>query len=265
MSHVLDKICATTAIHVEERKITTPLDEIKLRLKESEKPRGFINALRRKQNANQTALIAEVKKASPSKGLIRADFNPALIARDYEAAGAACLSVLTDVAYFQGHDDYLIEVKKAVNLPVLRKDFMVDAYQIYESRMLGADCILLIVAALSDQNMREFYDIAIDLGMDVLVEVHDFLELERAIKINPAMIGVNNRNLKTLDVNIQTSHSLAKDIPSACVKVAESGIGKHEDILALQQSGYNTFLVGESLMRQNDIQNATRNLLGYQL
>lgn len=259
---ILQKICATTSGVVKDRKSMRPLDDIKERIKDTPPPRGFIKALQDKAVSGQPALIAEVKKASPSKGIIRADFDPVEIAQIYENAGASCLSVLTDEAYFQGHDDYLLAVRKAVRLPVLRKDFMVDRYQIYESRALGADCILLIVAALDDSQLFDLHALSLELGMDALIEVHDAEELERAKALKPHMIGVNNRNLKTLEVDINTSRLLAPSIPDNCAKVAESGLSGNAEILDLQHCGYHAFLVGESLMRHDDIGQATRALLG---
>lgn len=262
MNDILQKICATTSGVVQSRKQKLSLQDIKARIPDAEPPRGYIKALRSTAATGKPALIAEVKKASPSKGLIRADFDPVQIAHIYEQSGATCLSVLTDEAYFQGHDDYLIAVKNAVSLPVLRKDFMLEDYQIYESRMLGADCILLIVAALDDSLLYDLYALSRELGMDALIEVHDAEELERAKALKPAMIGVNNRNLKTLAVDINTSRILAPAIPQDCLKVAESGLSGNTEIKALQESGYAAFLVGESLMRQDDIGAATRALLG---
>lgn len=257
--NTLEEICAKKRLHVEDCKAKTTLADLKARIENQEKPRGFLNALK---SSSGPALIAEVKKASPSKGVIRADFDPVSIAKIYEENGAACLSVLTDSPYFQGHDDYLVAIKKAVRLPLLRKDFMIDEYQIYEARALGADCILIIMAALDDQTVKTLYDLSVSLGMDVLMEVHDLPELERAKTINPMMIGVNNRNLKTLAVDIQTSFNLAPHYPANTFKIAESGIGDHTTILSLRTAGYKGFLVGESLMRQDDIAKATLTLLG---
>lgn len=262
MGDVLTKICTRTRQDLELRVAQRPFDDVVDAAKNASPVRGFIKSLRQKHDAGASALIAEVKKASPSKGLIRTDFNPADIAKAYEVAGAACLSVLTDEPFFQGHADYLIEARNACALPVLRKDFMIDPYQVYEARALGADCILLIVAALEDNLMAELYSLSKNLGMDVLVEVHNKEELDRALAISPEMIGVNNRNLKTLAVDIQTSHELSKHIPADTLKVAESGIYNHGDILKLQGSGFHTFLVGESLMRQDNVETATRALLG---
>lgn len=257
MSHVLDKICANKRLHVHIKKSQVSQDELKKCLNDKGTPRGFINALKSKS----PALIAEVKKASPSKGIIREDFDPVEIAKIYQSSGATCLSVLTDEPYFQGHDDYFTAIRAEVDLPMLRKDFMVDEYQIYESRILGADCVLLIMACLSDTQASEFYSLSTSLGMDVLVEVHDEEELHRALKLKPAMMGVNNRNLKTLDVDLQTGLDLAKEMPADILKVAESGLYNNEDITRFQNAGFTAFLVGESLMRQDDIGKAVQELL----
>lgn len=250
MSSVLQEICDKKALHVKAKKQQTPLAELESIVKKAPAPRGFIQALR---NTKGPALIAEVKKASPSKGLIRADFDPASIARIYEENGASCISVLTDEPYFMGHDEYLKTVKQTVAIPVLRKDFMIDPYQITESRALGADCILIIMAALSNAQAKELYDLANELGMDVLIEVHDADELERASLLSPAMIGVNNRNLKTLDVDVQTSKTLLSQIPTGALKVAESGLSDAQTITDLHAQGYEAFLIGESLMRHENI------------
>ncbi|MCC6597395.1 MAG: indole-3-glycerol phosphate synthase TrpC [Alphaproteobacteria bacterium] len=260
MSGVLEAICERKRIHVEERRNLFPLEDIKALAALQPAPRGFIKALREK-TADGPALITELKKASPSKGLIREDFNPAEIATIYEQSGAACLSVLTDEPYFQGRDEYLKIVRTVSALPVLRKDFMIDPYQIFESRALGADCVLLIMAALRDDLARQLYDFAKDLGMDVLIEVHNEAELDRALALSPEMIGVNNRNLKTLDVDIATSSILAAKIPAEILKIAESGISGHAEIAKLRAEGYAGFLIGESLMRQPDIAGAVRALL----
>lgn len=257
--NTLDKICADKAEHVAYRKSITTLNDMKYRASDMPLPYGFANAIKRKTTP---ALIAEVKKASPSKGLIRADFDPVSIAKIYKDNGATCISVLTDEPYFQGKDEYMVAVKKAVDIPVLRKDFMIDPYQIYESRILGADCILLIMAALDNQMALELYQTARYLNMDVLVEVHNLEELERAARLSPMMIGINNRNLKTLEVNVNTSFDLLPHIPDTCVKIAESGITDNKTITGLHICGYNGFLVGESLMRQDDIAAAMKDLLG---
>uniref|UniRef100_UPI0025DF0DB6 indole-3-glycerol phosphate synthase TrpC n=1 Tax=Novosphingobium sp. TaxID=1874826 RepID=UPI0025DF0DB6 len=223
-------------------------------------PRGFESALRSRA-ANGFALIAEIKKASPSKGLIRQDFNPASHAREYAQGGATCLSVLTDAPYFQGHEDYLIAAREACGLPVLRKDFMVDPWQVAEARAIGADAILIIVAALDDTMMAEIEAAATERGMDVLVEVHDEAEMERAARLKSRLIGVNNRDLKHFSTDLATTERLASLAPENTLLVSESGINRHTDLLRLEQYGVRTFLVGESLMRQMDLDRATRSLL----
>jgi indole-3-glycerol phosphate synthase len=255
---VLQKICDDKRDHVALKKAERSYTDLESIANEQEKPRGFIKALGDKKDF---ALIAEVKKASPSKGLIRADFDAPAIAKIYQKNGAACLSVLTDAPYFQGHDDYFTAVKAAVTLPMLRKDFMVDPYQIMESRALGADCILIIMAALNDAQVNEIYALSNDLGMDALFEVHDEEELERALKCKPKMLGVNNRNLKTLDVSHETGLRLAEDIPNNILKVAESGLYNHDDLHKFSEAGYGAFLIGESLMREDDIALAVQNIL----
>jgi indole-3-glycerol phosphate synthase len=256
MADKLAEICATKRVEVSERKPKglahwpTP-----------SAPRGFEAALRRKSQTG-IALIAEIKKASPSKGLIRADFDPAAHAAAYQAGGAACLSVLTDAPYFQGHEDYLIAARAACDLPVIRKDFMVDPWQCAEARQMGGDAILIIVAALDDVAMAEIEDAARQENLDVLVEVHDEAELERALKhLKSKLVGVNNRNLKTFEVDLATTERLAKLVPDDILLVCESGISTHTDCLRMADAGINTFLVGESLMRQDDIQAATHKLL----
>lgn len=254
----LAEICAAKRDHIAAQKSKVALESLKHRIHDSAPPRGFIAALRAAQGPT---LIAEVKKASPSKGIIRADFNPAQIAEIYAQNGASCLSVLTDTPYFQGTDSDFAAVRLAVSLPLLRKDFILDPYQIYETRALGADCVLLIMAALTDDEARALYDLTRALGMDALLEIHDQAELDRALRLNPAMTGVNNRSLKTLAVDLATSFSLAPLIPASCLAVAESGITDHETLISLQKAGFSAFLVGEGLMRAADIGAATRALL----
>lgn len=259
MGTVLEQICADKYEHVKAKQTKISFKDLEAIAKEQESPRGFINAL---ISNKDISLIAEVKKASPSKGIIRADFDAPLIAKIYEDNGAACLSVLTDEPYFQGHDDYFIAVKSATKIPMLRKDFMLDPYQIIESRALGADCILIIMAALSDTQVKELYGLTCELGMDSLFEVHDENELERALNFSPKMVGVNNRNLKTLKVSHDTGINLAAKIPQKILKVAESGILSHNDLHKFHDAGYGAFLIGESLMREDDIGKATKKILG---
>ncbi len=263
MTDTLAAICAAKREHIAKRKAAAPEGRILEEAQRALPARGFRRALQEKQNNKKFGLIAEIKKASPSKGIIRADFDPAALAKAYEEGGAACLSVLTDEPYFQGSDAYLAQARNAVGLPVLRKDFMLDPYQIIESRALGADCILLIMAALSDAQAKELDEAATKLGMDTLVEVHDEYEMERAVMhLRPALLGINNRNLKTLKVDIETSRRLAARLPKDVTGVCESGIETHRDLLYLRESGFTCFLVGESLMRQADVTKATRTLLG---
>lgn len=261
MTDKLAEICATKRVEVAVRKPLVSLTELDTLAAAHSAPRGFEAALRAKA-ANGFALIAEVKKASPSKGLIRADFDPAAHAAAYQQGGAACLSVLTDAPYFRGHEDYLIAARAACNLPVLRKDFMIDPWQVAEARSIGADAILIIVAALDDAQMDEIEAAARERGMDVLVEVHNEAELDRAARLKSRLIGVNNRDLKRFVTDLANSELLAPLAPEGTLLVSESGINSHADLLRLAAHGIRTFLVGESLMRQTDIAAATRQLLG---
>ena len=249
---ILKKILARKHEEVSERSQTLDLDTLKSSLSDKQKPMGFENALRHAVSQGRSAVIAEVKKASPSKGVLRENFDPAAIAQSYAAGGASCLSVLTDIDFFQGADAYLQQAKQAAGIPVLRKDFMVDEYQIYEARFLGADCILLIVAALDDIQLRQFYELALELGMDVLVEVHDEEELDRALALDLSMVGINNRNLRTFEVSLDTTLALLHKIPPDCLVVTESGILKTEDVQLMRNNQVNTFLVGEAFMRAKD-------------
>jgi len=259
----LARICADTRVEVGHRKALTGLGALESRIAAAaDKPRGFAAALTRAVEHGRHGLIAEIKKASPSGGLIRPEFDPAALARAYQAGGATCLSVLTDGPYFQGCEADLRAAREAVDLPVIRKDFMLDPWQIAESRAMGADCILLILAALSDAQAGELEQAAIDFGMDVLAEVHDRAELDRALRLKTPLIGINNRNLKTLKTDLSTTEQLALLVPADRVLIAESGIRSHGDIARLQAAGARRFLVGESLMRQADVTAATRALLG---
>jgi indole-3-glycerol phosphate synthase len=260
MTDKLTEICATKRLEVAARKLQASLGALDARAAVQSAPRGFRRALAAKA-ASGFALIAEVKKASPSKGLIRDNFDPADHARAYADAGAACLSVLTDAPYFQGHEDYLVAARAACALPVLRKDFMVDPWQVAEARAIGADAILIIVAALDDGAMAEIEAAALERGMDVLVEVHDEAEMARAARLQSRLIGVNNRDLKRFITQLAKTEELALLAPDGALLVSESGINSHADLLRLQKCGINCFLVGESLMREADVAAATRMLL----
>jgi len=256
----LEEICATKRLEVAERRGFATLDDLDRLARDQSAPRGFRAALEAKAR-DGFALIAEIKKASPSKGLIRADCRPAEHAVAYQRGGAACLSVLTDAPYFQGHEDYLADARRACGLPVLRKDFMVDPWQVAEARAIGADAILVIVAALDEGAMAEIEAAAFERGMDVLVEVHDEAEMERAARLQSRLIGVNNRDLKTFRTDLTATERLAPVAPEGSLLVGESGINLHADCERLARAGVRTFLVGESLMRQDDVESATRRLL----
>ena len=252
MSDILNTILARKAEEIEQRSRIRSLADVRARALDAPPPRGFVEAIRAKHAQGLPAVIAEAKKASPSKGLIRPDFDPSQIARSYEAGGAACLSVLTDVDFFQGSNLYLGLAHRACALPILRKDFTVDPYQVYEARFIGADAILLIVAALDDGPMIEMANLAGELGMDVLVEVHDIDELERALQTDCELIGVNNRNLRTFEVSLDTTLELKPATPTDRILVTESGIGTRADVARMRGAGIETFLVGEHFMREPD-------------
>ena len=253
MSDILDRINAVKREEIAAAQAKLPLAALRAEAESRAEPtRGFVNALRAKIAAGRSGVIAEVKKASPSKGVLREDFRPADIARSYEQHGAACLSVLTDTPHFQGSVEYLKQARAACALPVLRKDFMIDPYQVYEARAMGADCILLIAASLDDGQMAELEDCALGLGLDVLVEVHDGHELERALRLKTPMVGINNRNLKTFEVTLDTTLGLLKQVPADRLLVTESGILGPGDVARMRQAQVNAFLVGQAFMRAPD-------------
>jgi indole-3-glycerol phosphate synthase len=252
MSDILTTILRRKAEEIAERSAQVSMRALSQRAEGADPARGFITAIKRKLAQGQAAVIAEIKKASPSKGLLRADFHPAEIAKSYERGGAACLSVLTDVDFFQGADEYLQQARAACALPVLRKDFTIDPWQVYEARTLNADCILLIVAVLGDAQLADLAGLAQHLGMDVLVEVHDAEELERALTLHTPLIGINNRNLRTFETRLETTLDLMNHIPADCIAVTESGIHAPADVARMRASGVHAFLVGEAFMKAPD-------------
>jgi len=246
---ILKKILDTKAIEVQQRSAETSLANMKARAFDQPEARGFYKAMQAKVAAGLPAVIAEVKKASPSKGVFREDFDPARIAESYEKAGAACLSILTDKDYFQGSEDFLKQGRNACSIPVIRKDFLIDPYQVFEAKVINADCILLIVSALSDMQLQDLSGLATELGMDVLVEVHDEKELHSALKLDTPLVGINNRNLHTFEVNLENTYALLDQIPADRMVVTESGILGRDDVAAMRAKQVNAFLVGEAFMR----------------
>ncbi len=256
----LKEIVETTRRDISKKKKSFKLSEFRSLLNFTEPTRGFRDRIIKFLEEKSVAVIAEMKKASPSKGIIRENYDPLILAKSYQDFGATCLSVLTNKEYFQGSLDHITQVKEVAQLPVLRKDFIVDKYQIYESLYRGADCILLIVAALPPRQLKEYYQIATELGLDVLVEVHTHLELEQALKIEPTILGINNRNLETFEINLETTKNLVKEIPDNILIISESGIKTKEDINKITSYGVNIFLVGEALMRNNNPGKKLKNL-----
>lgn len=246
---ILQKILQTKWQEIETRSAISSQAALAAQAKHADTPRGFVRAMQTKIANGDAAVIAEIKKASPSKGVMREHFDPSAIAHSYEQGGAACLSVLTDAEYFQGHEDYLQAARAACALPVIRKDFIIDAYQVYEARAIDADCILLIVAALTDAKMAELYHLATDLGMDVLIEAHDAEELQRALHLSPSLVGINNRNLRTFETSLDTTLNLLDSIPDETLLVTESGIHSREHVQLMRNHAVHAFLVGEAFMR----------------
>ncbi len=265
MGDILSEICTKKYAHVLNQKCNISEASLIKKIELIEPPRGFIKNLEKVIKANQFALIAEIKKASPSKGVIREDFDPEELALSYKEGGATCLSILTDGPYFQGADVYLEQARNSVSLPIIRKDFIISSYQILESRAIGADCILLIMACLDDKQAADFKSVADELGMDSLVEVHSNTELDRALKLSPALLGINNRNLKTLEIDLKKTEELAPLVDDDIIIVSESGLHSHEDLLRMHALGISSFLVGESLMRERDVESATKRLLGIEI
>lgn len=259
---ILKRILARKVEEIDERNRSVGLRDLELRVADADLPRGFIHALERKLAAGRAAVIAEIKKASPSRGVLREDFDPGQIAGSYEKGGAACLSVLTDVDFFKGADAYLQQARAACSLPVLRKDFTIDPYQVYEARVLGADCILLIVAALGDAMLLELLQLAEHLGMDALVEVHDEQELERALAIPARLVGINNRDLRSFETSLDVTLGFLDRIPDDRIVVTESGIHTAEDVALMRSSGVHTFLVGEAFMKAPEPGEKLRELFG---
>lgn len=257
---ILKKILQRKQQEIAERSKRLPINLLQQLAENADPVRGFVEAIERKLNAGQSAVIAEIKKASPSKGVLRADFQPAEIALSYQNGGAACLSVLTDQDFFQGHEDYLKQARFACQLPVIRKDFIIDPYQVFEARAIGADCILLIVAALDDDQLEQLSQLAIQLDMDVLVEVHNEEELHRAMVMNLPLIGINNRDLHTFETSLETTIKLLNFIPDETIVITESGILGKEDVALMREHGVNGFLVGEAFMRAEDPGVALANL-----
>ena len=262
MNNILEQILATKRQEVTNRRTLVPEQKLLDDITGAHTPLGFVSALYQRANQQKPGVIAEIKKASPSKGVIRKDFDPVAIATSYAAANATCLSILTDEQYFQGHDDYLRDVRRAVSLPLLRKDFTIDAYQVYEARAMGADCILLIVSALTSEQLHDLHALAQSLGLDVLIEVHDAHELATALTLQPGLIGINNRNLKTFETDLNNTIDLLNDIPPDILVVTESGISTTDDINRMQAHDVHCFLVGEAFMRAADPGDALAKLFG---